>query len=126
MLDVYIVITFGLLICVSCDDFFIFFFFKQKTAYEMRISDWSSDVCSSDLGWRKSWKYRRKNQRKVCNARQFTLNQDSAGAGLGLRHWGKPINTTALMITNIAKASSLPMVSPANTMPSNTATAGLT
>src|SRR3546814_5894456 len=30
--------------CVS-----FFFFFKQKTAYEMRISDWSSDVCSSDL-----------------------------------------------------------------------------
>src|SRR3546814_8963223 len=33
-----------LCICVS-----VFFFFKQKTAYEMRISDWSSDVCSSDL-----------------------------------------------------------------------------
>src|SRR3546814_9659457 len=30
--------------CVVC-----FFFFKQKTAYELRISDWSSDVCSSDL-----------------------------------------------------------------------------
>src|SRR3546814_5526362 len=29
--------------------FGVFFFFKQKTAYEMRISDWSSDVCSSDL-----------------------------------------------------------------------------
>src|SRR3546814_2130146 len=29
--------------------FICFFFFKQKTAYEMRISDWSSDVCSSDL-----------------------------------------------------------------------------
>src|SRR3546814_964933 len=29
--------------------FIFFFFFKQKTAYEMRISDWSSDVCSSDL-----------------------------------------------------------------------------
>src|SRR3546814_8024803 len=28
---------------------FLFFFFKQKTAYEVRISDWSSDVCSSDL-----------------------------------------------------------------------------
>src|SRR3546814_846624 len=28
---------------------FVFFFFKQKTAYELRISDWSSDVCSSDL-----------------------------------------------------------------------------
>src|SRR3546814_7327915 len=27
----------------------LFFFFKQKTAYELRISDWSSDVCSSDL-----------------------------------------------------------------------------
>src|SRR3546814_2350449 len=33
---------------------FLFFFFKQKTAYEMRISDWSSDVCSSDLGPRGS------------------------------------------------------------------------
>src|SRR3546814_2980358 len=29
--------------------FLVFFFFKQKTAYEMRISDWNSDVCSSDL-----------------------------------------------------------------------------
>src|SRR3546814_17233445 len=29
---------------------FVFFVFKQKTAYELRISDWSSDVCSSDLG----------------------------------------------------------------------------
>src|SRR3546814_1764326 len=34
---------------VVCSYFFFFFFFKQKTAYEMRISDWSSDVCSSDL-----------------------------------------------------------------------------
>src|SRR3546814_16384075 len=32
-----------------CSFVFVFFFFKQKTAYEMRISDWSSDVCSSDL-----------------------------------------------------------------------------
>src|SRR3546814_1310283 len=31
--------------------FVFFLFFKQKTAYEMRISDWSSDVCSSDLSW---------------------------------------------------------------------------
>src|SRR3546814_2494613 len=41
------------MICVcSCVSFhfFLFFFFKQKTAYELRISDWSSDVCSSDLG----------------------------------------------------------------------------
>src|SRR3546814_18925722 len=34
--------------CVSCF-VLVFVFFKQKTAYEMRISDWSSDVCSSDL-----------------------------------------------------------------------------
>src|SRR3546814_1855684 len=33
-----------MMFCTIC-----FFFFKQKTAYEMRISDWSSDVCSSDL-----------------------------------------------------------------------------
>src|SRR3546814_9123620 len=35
-------------------DYFVcsfFFFFKQKTAYELRISDWSSDVCSSDLSY---------------------------------------------------------------------------
>src|SRR3546814_17215688 len=32
-----------------CVCLFVFFCFKQKTAYEMRISDWSSDVCSSDL-----------------------------------------------------------------------------
>src|SRR3546814_1015520 len=40
--------------------FFFFFFFKQKTAYEMRISDWSSDVCSSDLAHRitSPWKWR--------------------------------------------------------------------
>src|SRR3546814_6605505 len=39
-------------VCFSCRWFscgLFFFFFKQKTAYEMRISDWSSDVCSSDL-----------------------------------------------------------------------------
>src|SRR3546814_6525311 len=43
-------IRFVIFICrclVGC--FVCFFFFKQKTAYEMRISDWSSDVCSSDL-----------------------------------------------------------------------------
>src|SRR3546814_12336587 len=34
---------------MSLDDSLVVFFFKQKTAYEMRISDWSSDVCSSDL-----------------------------------------------------------------------------
>src|SRR3546814_4246179 len=37
----------------------VFFFFKQKTAYEMRISDWSSDVCSSDLPFRDTRSVRR-------------------------------------------------------------------
>src|SRR3546814_19976122 len=42
------------MLCFVCSCIFMlsvcfFFFFKQKTAYEMRISDWSSDVCSSDL-----------------------------------------------------------------------------
>src|SRR3546814_9578354 len=39
------------MVCCSCIVVCVvlFFFFKQKTAYEMRISDWSSDVCSSDL-----------------------------------------------------------------------------
>src|SRR3546814_9614877 len=45
------------MLCDLCFDVvavFFFFFFKQKTAYELRISDWSSDVCSSDLSsaWR--------------------------------------------------------------------------
>src|SRR3546814_2401726 len=41
--------SFSYVFCLSFLSCF-FFFFKQKTAYEMRISDWSSDVCSSDLG----------------------------------------------------------------------------
>src|SRR3546814_2906117 len=40
---------------------YVFFFFKQKTAYEMRISDWSSDVCSSDL----NIKWTKKNQDNI-------------------------------------------------------------
>src|SRR3546814_4250785 len=42
--------SFCVFFCYSFELFVLrFFFFKQKTAYEMRISDWSSDVCSSDL-----------------------------------------------------------------------------
>src|SRR3546814_4765065 len=37
------------IVCILFLTSFLIFFFKQKTAYEMRISDWSSDVCSSDL-----------------------------------------------------------------------------
>src|SRR3546814_7955502 len=44
-----ICLYFGAYCVVDSNVCFVFFFFKQKTAYEMRISDWSSDVCSSDL-----------------------------------------------------------------------------
>src|SRR3546814_9014252 len=46
MLGVYIEWYMSSVVCIC------FFFFKQKTAYEMRFSNWSSDVCSSDLGRR--------------------------------------------------------------------------
>src|SRR3546814_11944234 len=47
-----------------------FFCFKQKTAYEMRISDWSSDVCSSDL----------------CAGKDAARRADEAGVGEGALH----------------------------------------
>src|SRR3546814_5462122 len=43
-----------------------FFFFKQKTAYEMRISDWSSDVCSSDLYCRAGVVHSSRSARGAC------------------------------------------------------------
>src|SRR3546814_10423458 len=52
LLFVLLLLVFFLLVFLRCIFLLIlrfFFFFKQKTAYEMRISDWSSDVCSSDL-----------------------------------------------------------------------------
>src|SRR3546814_3359593 len=58
---------------------FFFFFFKQKTAYEMRISDWSSDVCSSDLasdgrGGRTHADYRREGAHDVARRVRGTPN----------------------------------------------------
>src|SRR3546814_6374902 len=46
---VMILVSYSIFISLTCVSVSSFFFFKQKTAYEMRISDWSSDVCSSDL-----------------------------------------------------------------------------
>src|SRR3546814_6250597 len=53
---------------------FFFFFFKQKTAYEMRISDWSSDVCSSDLQMRDAGRI------LACNLPQAFAGTDHVGA----------------------------------------------
>src|SRR3546814_6297989 len=60
-----------------------FFFFKQKTAYEMRISDWSSDVCSSDLNW---IEVRRIGENGTVNA--YVLNDRVVWSGprVGLRY----------------------------------------
>src|SRR3546814_6771655 len=50
----YLVVILVILTLCYAITFLFVFFFKQKTAYEMRISDWSSDVCSSDLPRRRT------------------------------------------------------------------------
>src|SRR3546814_6371209 len=58
------------------------FFFKQKTAYEVRISDWSSDVCSSDLLTRQSESRQAEALRNIAGRIDA---QESEGNALGLR-----------------------------------------
>src|SRR3546814_5158610 len=80
-------------VIVICTFLVLFFFFKQKTAYEMRISDWSSDVCSSDLraGDRA---HRVSGRRRPAGAtlRAFT---ESAGGGRGIARWAGARGRTA-------------------------------
>src|SRR3546814_3015162 len=54
-----------------------FFFFKQKTAYEMRISDWSSDVCSSDLAHKRA-RFEHELGLTGYDAAQLTMNRDTS------------------------------------------------
>src|SRR3546814_9304723 len=72
----------------------LFFFFKQKTAYEMRISDWSSDVCSSDLIYEYQWGRARQfmtrlernvrdNPKQIALVEQLAREMDSRGEQLG-------------------------------------------
>src|SRR3546814_19112272 len=96
-------------ICFCCVSFF---FFKQKTAYEMRISDWSSDVCSSDLtkygNFSKFEKYRRQTRtgsasretkrtlRESCPAWRRGTGHDGgiSADGFGLPHlFGRTLTT---------------------------------
>src|SRR3546814_9266277 len=69
-----------------------FFFFKQKTAYEMRISDWTSDVCSSDLCW---W------------SRHATCSTSTASVRFGSRSRSNASTATASFMTTcqIGRAS---------------------
>src|SRR3546814_164604 len=68
--------------------FLSFFFFKQKTAYEMRISDWSSDVCSSDLPCgRDPCKVCRRDPRQLCSPHEAAC---AAARREGGRYAGGP------------------------------------
>src|SRR3546814_8645204 len=75
-----------------------FFCFKQKTAYEMRISDWSSDVCSTDL----------------CDVGQFaspdnqSVRQKKGGPSLSLAYWNSLMKAGASPMTARTKPT-LPM-----------------
>src|SRR3546814_16595810 len=77
----------------------LFFFFKQKTAYEMRISDWSSDVCSSDLHRR-----RRRGGPRRGRAR-------NRGAGAGAERQAKHGNGAETAVIDHVSESPLPRCS---------------
>src|SRR3546814_3708680 len=64
-------------LCYLSYSFFFFFFLKQKTAYEMRIIYWSSDVCSSDLGPRSWSAHRDCPRRRGCNGAPALLPRQS-------------------------------------------------
>src|SRR3546814_4523095 len=62
------------------------FFFKQKTAYEMRISDWSSDVCSSDLAGRSRLLGLDRRRHQRAHARDLTADVANLGRIVELPH----------------------------------------
>src|SRR3546814_4086866 len=68
--------------CISFFCLFVifFFFFKQKTAYEMRISDWSSDVCSSDL-WPQVYACLPARQTQGLGNTHIIIKHDTSAAG---------------------------------------------
>src|SRR3546814_14409230 len=65
--------------------FVCFFFFKQKTAYEMRISDWSSDVCSSDLARRHAELVDGRQQQAIAGGPAVEV-QNRGASDLGIGH----------------------------------------
>src|SRR3546814_20748934 len=86
---------------------FVFFFFKQKTAYEMRISDWSSDVCSSDL----SHISERHRLRRCASGVGARFGKESTRTQIRsprqpLRHGGRCLRTRHLRALNRGKSKS--------------------
>src|SRR3546814_7978485 len=94
----------------------LFFFFKQKTAYEMRISDWGSDVCSSDLDRRPpprgsprhGRRLRRKGSTEIPSQRSFFLYIANMRAVTA-----KPPKILMLAITTAARPSHFDEAAPA-------------
>src|SRR3546814_19253882 len=92
--------------------FLLFFFFKQKTAYEMRISDWSSDVCSSDLnGCRKPRRHddlREEEHMTITlriNGEPATIDAATVAALLAARGIDRNGRGTAVALQEIGRAS---------------------
>src|SRR3546814_4197777 len=84
----------------------VVFFFKQKTAYEMRISDWSSDVCSSDLKrqdiGRDQQAERRQGVRKPAPAEQLAFSHDYDRPCEPSRPCGRTTRTSVITANSIA------------------------
>src|SRR3546814_3648603 len=83
-------------------DVLLFFFFKQKTAYEMRISDWSSDVCSSDL--LQGTRDRARHSLPLCRSQRGTPGLRSARACCqnAMMMTGAPIKLTQVDAADVA------------------------
>src|SRR3546814_6833073 len=83
----------------------VVFFFKQKTAYEMRISDWSSDVCSSDLSPCQFFS----DMRRIWNAPQAAFHRIEAGIDrhVHARQHVDEVRRTALRLAAIKPAHDL-------------------
>src|SRR3546814_8455717 len=102
---------------VSAFDLFVFFF-KQKTAYEIRISDWSSDVCSSDL--LKVSSVPAKPAKKTATAtRTRKLAATKAAASAAPKATAKPVTVARTRKPAAAKvaATSAPSDTPEKTFP---------
>src|SRR3546814_9116462 len=88
--------------------FVLFFFLKQKTAYEMRISDWSSDVCSSDLhGVRR----RRNAMIDKSISQRFAAGQPAAGpadAKGGLDQCSRPLPAVTMLRLRLPRVAFMP------------------